>query len=412
MYSNSHENIRKPHLVQLDAFVKDARLTGAAQAVEKKIVPKLEDPGIAIQDEDSATVTLAAGQQLSDVTAMLTKRGLDPADWQIDRVTVNEWESGTVVDGDWITVTLHQLKVLLKPIMRLVKPARLDGPLYRPSARVVSDQAKLVVQLPDQQAPYHDRELHDFVCEWLARNRPDAVILSGDLYDFPSVSKYRKNLKMVTTAQQSIDAAYGIVRDYREATPMTPEWVLIPGNHEVRLENFLLDRGDQEIVELRRAGDGPEVSPVLSLNHLGRLDELGVQVASSPYGSYPYPHYELTPDFDIYHGWIVRPESGGSALGTIRKTGKSGGVGHSHRACIVHLNDPVRKLTGVEAGALAKIEGGLGYDVAPNWENAFAVYRVYPNGLVHPSLAIYRDGSLIHEGQRYYRDAVGIKVAA
>lgn len=396
----------------LDAFVNKVRRETAERAIEKKIVPKLEDPGIQVDDDESATVTLAPSQRLSDVPAMLAKRGLNAEDWQIERTTVNEWESSSMVDGSWITVTLHQLKVVLKPIMRLVKPARVDGPIYRPSARVASDQARLVVQLSDQQAPYHDRELHELVCEWLSRNRPDAVIMSGDLYDFPSVSKYRKNLKMVTTAQQSIDAAYGIVRDYRDATPMTPEWVLIPGNHEVRLENFLLDRGDQEILELRRAGDGPEISPVLSLGHLGRLDELGVTIASSPFGSYPYPHYKLTPNFTLWHGWVVRPQSGYSVLATIEKTGESAGVSHTHRAGIVHLNNPIRKLTGVESGTLAKVEGGLGYDVAPNWENAFAVYRVYSNGLVHPSLAIYREGELIWEGQRYYRDATGIKVAA
>lgn len=397
----------------LREYIKAARAEGIDAAIERKVVEKLDDPGVSRTD-DSLTVTMKAGGELGDLKALLQKRGLNPDDWQVANVTVNEWESGAIIDGEWTTITLHQLKVSLKPSFNFVKPARLDGPTWERDgfgALAMSTRQRIVAQLPDQQAPYHDRGLHEMVCRWLQANAPTEVVLSGDLFDFPSVSKHRKNPKIQTTAQQSIDAGYEIIRDYQQATPWTQRWILVPGNHEVRLENFLLDRGAEEIVSLRRAG-APEEKPLLSLSHVARLDELGVEVMESPFSSYPHPRYAMTDDFDIWHGWMVRPESGASALATIRKTGRSGGVGHTHRAGIVSLNDMDRKLIGVEAGTLARIEGGLGYEVAPNWENAFAVYQIHEGGMVHPSLAYYRENTLVYNNQIYRQTAAGVSLVA
>lgn len=392
----------------LSEYLDQAREAGAKDAAARKLDEKLDDPGISRTD-DALTATLRPGESLEDLDALIRKRGLDPSDWKVVSTTVNEWESGALVNGEWTTITLHQLKVLMKPSFNMVKPARIDGPNLAPLISVERvGGSRLVVQLPDQQAPYHDQALHELVCEWLHRNRPDTVVLSGDLFDFPSISKHRTNRRMHTTAQKSIDAGYTIVRDYRQACPFAA-FVLVPGNHEIRLENFLVDRDAEEIAELRRAGD-PQGKPLLSLGYVARLDELGVEVMESEYSGYPHPHYRMTDDFDIWHGWVVRPEAGASALATIRKTGRSAGVGHTHRAGIVSLNDPARKLIGVEAGTLAKVEGGLGYEVAPNWENGFAVYRVHQNGAVHPSLAYYRGGALFHGEQYYERTAAGTKV--
>jgi hypothetical protein len=286
-----------------------------------------------------------------------------------------------------------------------------DGPRFRstPSELIKNAPYKLVVQLPDQQAPYHDKALHELVCEWLSDHQPQAVVLSGDLFDFPSLSKYRKNLKMYTRAQESLDAGYSVIRDYREAAYLCNEWILLEGNHEVRLQNYLLDIGAEELVGLRRAGEPFHVPPVLSLRHLARLDELGIRVSESPFGAYPYPHHKLADDFAIYHGWVVRPEAGASARATIDKLGMSAGVGHTHRMAIVTRNDPRRKLIGVEAGTLAQVGGGLGYEVAPNWESGFAVYRVCPYGMVYPSLAFYRDGVLTWEGWSARVTARGVR---
>lgn len=350
---------------------------------------RAENPSVEVRG-DQATAILAEGAQIGQLDELLDRFGLDPSEWTVERVKVGQ------------NLTAYLSASLAR---RLPKPARLDGPAYEPfvypeDVRVYDGRPRLVVQLPDQQAPYHDRHFHDLTLEWLSDHQPDAVVLSGDLFDFPSISRHRVNLKMETKAQQSIDSGYEIIRDYRQAAYLCKEWAVIYGNHEVRLQNYLLDIGAREIAELRRAGEPASVPPALSLRHLARLDELGVQVPESPYGSYPHPRYELTPEFDIWHGWVVRPDAGASARATIAKTGRSAGVGHTHRAAIVTLNDPVRKLIGVEAGTMAQIKGGLGYEVAPNWENAFAVYRVYGSGAVHPSLAFYRDGELIWEGWR------------
>lgn len=287
-------------------------------------------------------------------------------------------------------------------------PARLEGPKYMAVPRV-QDGSELAVILPDQQIPFHDPELHLRVCDWLYANKPDRMILSGDFYDFPTISRHPRKaheLKM-GNMQECLDVGYQIARDYVEAAGegCYDRWV-IPGNHEFRLQKAILEN----MPEFHGLHRPDEQTRLLGLPHLGRWDELGFKWAVDPVfqEDYPQGHVNITEKIAVYHGWLARRNAGQTALATLDHLGHSVIVGHTHRQAIVghtyhEIDGTLRVLRAVEAGTLARVRGGLGYAVAPNWQPGFATVRVHSNGTFNVELATYVNGALLWSDQAYGR---------
>lgn len=410
-------------MTSLDELIQQAAQKAVEEAIEEKVASKLERPGIDLT-QSQATVTLAPDATIDDIPALLAERGLKVEDWTVDRVTVNKWESAAKINDEWVTTELRQLKVILKPSASLLfpLPARIDGPTYHVDKTIqVRDRGldnELYVILPDQQAPHHDKALHELVCRWLDTNRPYGIICSGDLIDLPSVSKYRTNPHMVKdrahAAQEGVDASYEILHDYVQANP-SPYRKLIPGNHEERLQNSILERLP-ELYDIRRAGE-VDLYSVLSVPYLLRLDELGFDWVTAPNGAeWPDASLTLSDKLAIRHGWLTATKSAATAHKTLDHLGHSVIVGHTHKQGIAfqtkhEMSGAIRTNVGIEAGTLAE-PYGLGYAVAPDWQQGFAVARVFEDGTFHASLATYVNGTLVWEGQRYFSNSHGVKVAA
>lgn len=409
--------------MDFEAYIQSIAEKSAVETVEKAVADRAERPGVDLT-EGQATVTLPPGARLDDIPALLAERGLSVDDWTIDRVTVNKWESAAKINDEWVTTQLHQLKVILKPsVAKLFPlPARTDGPRYERYPDLTMSEiegSKLYVVLPDQQVPHHDKALHELVCRWLEQNQPYGIICSGDLIDLPTVSKHRPNLHMVRdqahAAQAGIDQSYELLRDYVQASP-SPYRKLIPGNHEERLQNSIIDRMP-ELYDVKRAG-AIDLYSVLSVPYLLRLDELGFDWVTAPNGAeWPDAQLALSPLLAARHGWLAAAKSGATAHKTLDHLGHSCIVGHTHRQGIVYqtkhqLNGDLRVIMGIEAGTLAEARDGLGYAVAPDWQQGFCGLRIFPDGTFSASLATYVNGTLIWEGQRFTQDSRGVKVAA
>lgn len=413
----------------LEELFAQAAAQAVEKALEKKVVSRAEDPGVVRDGDDKVTAILPPGAQIGDLQALLERRGLDPTDWTVERVTVNEWESAAVIDGQWVNVTLHQLKANLLPsaARRLgILPARTDGPIYTPSGRYQqvkqTGAERLYAVLPDQQAPHHDKALHELVCRWLDTNRPYGINISGDAIDLPTLSRHRHNPVMVKERDKALNdgitATHGVLRDYRQADPDAEDLDYEPGNHEQRFVNYLIENAF-ELYGIKRAGDIDEES-VLSLPFLLRLDELGYNwVRASDGAEWPDAELVLSPHLAIRHGWLAKKGSGASALATLESLGYSVIVGHTHRQSIVfktirQITGERRVLTAVEAGSLCERQHGLGYaGTNADWQQGFAVVRLFEDGTFDASLAKYVNNTLIWEGQRYEdRGPLGVKVAA
>jgi hypothetical protein len=154
---------------------------------------------------------------------------------------------------------------------------------------------------------------------------------------------------------------------------------------------------------------------VLSVSHLLRLDELGIEWVGSD-DEYTQAQIKINKHLAVRHGWIARKGSGSSALATLDHLRYSCIIGHCHRQAQVHhtahdIDGSPKQLVGVETGTMAQIQGGLGYAVAPDWQQGFATARIWPDGFFSTDLAKFVKGNLVWANQRM-TPAADLAVAA
>lgn len=362
---------------------------------------------------DGDKATIVGGDPFGpDITPeeLMRKHGLNPDDWDVERVIVNKWDGMTGKQRDNEIVPLYQLKVSLvrkKPI-HFVFPARTPSDYVAPKTskfnalRGSSARPKLVAVIGDQQAPYHDVDMHGAVLNFLAAEKPDELVATGDGADFPDISRHRDNPEWHVPAQQSLDTYYMILREYRQANEAM-KMVKLPGNHDERIRTELLNRAER-LYGIRRAqvpGE-PEEQSVLALPYLLRFDELNIEYID-PKGDYEHAQYHLSEHLAVRHGSRT---GANAALKTVDRLTHSIIIGHTHGQSITHRTiygidrDP-QPITAVETGTTAAIRGGLGYAVDPNWVNGFATVSLWPDGTFHVDLATYKHGYLYWRDKRY-----------
>jgi len=408
--------LRQEHGIETsDKSLRRARKRWGFEGVPEAVAG-FEKSGLKIHNDDAEIIATPAMDILTPED-LLIERGLDPEDWDIYDVIVNHWEgaptrSDQKRNGEQIQIRgYRQLKIKCRRIkpLSLILPPRPDGPVYEPKgrARRSTKDPKLVVFTGDQQAPHFEPTLHDLFCEWMAFNQPEEGVLIGDTLDLPSISRHPVNPEWNPTIQECAQSAYDLLKDYRNSNSDT-QWIKLIGNHDERLRRALIDAVNSELYTLTRPkdeGDSLEEQPLLSIRHFMRLDELGIEVVD-PGGDYEHAQHNVSSHLAARHGWIATKNSGSSAVKTLEHLGYSVVVGHSHRQSLVYktthdINGKTTTLTAAETGCMCKIEGGLGYAVAPDWQQGFATAEVWPDGAFRLDLATYVNGTLLWRDQRY-----------
>lgn len=368
--------------------------------------PKEEKAGFRINGDD-ATVISEPVEDLKSSEEVVEERGFSLDEWEIYDVLINEWDS--MRPNDKGITKMRQLKVRLRRIVpfEVIVPARIPGKVFKqPKAYVPhQDKSETWVFVGDQQAPYYDHKVHRIFQNFLHKVKPSQGILIGDTADFPSISRHPNNPEKDVSVQECLDSAYLCLTEYKEANDKVI-WQKLLGNHDERIRRYTIDNYEKAY-GIRRAKLPDEVaeSPVVTVQHLMRLDELGISVID-PEGDYEHGEIEVSPYLAARHGWIARKGSGASALATLEHLGYSVIVGHTHRQSLVHktrhhMDGRVETLAACETGCMAEISGGLGYAVAPDWQNGWAVAEVWPSGKFRIDLATYVDGSVYFRNERY-----------
>jgi hypothetical protein len=361
---------------------------------------------------DDAELTSKPSRKLDDPDTMLRERGLDPSDWLIENLIVNEWDGPSKEQG---TVTYYQCKLHLKrkkPLAQLVAP-RTDGWKAPKPKKPARGKPQLTVVVGDQQAPFQDEGLHAAFCSWLQTVQPDYGITLGDTIDLPTISRHRLDPENTATVNECLQAGYDLLRGYREASPAT-RWTKLCGNHDERLRNILLDKPSvQPLYGIKRA-DSPEDAggPVMTVPHLLRLDELEIDYAD-PEGPYDMGQVEINDRLAVRHGWIAKKGSGSSALATLEHLGYSCIVGHTHRQGIVYhtahdIHGEPKVLTGVEAGCMCRVDQKKvngkkfpGFTVLPDWQQGFVTVVTYPDSQFRVEPATYVNKTLLWRDERW-----------
>jgi hypothetical protein len=358
---------------------------------------------VKIEGDDAEVTTKPVANekpQIGDPEDFMRAHGIDPDEWEITSQKLNWWDSPT---GD----TLYQQTVHLKRKQSelLIVAARSDGwtpPAHEGFTRTRSEvdyDGKLVVFVGDQQAPFHDKNLHRLFCDWLEDNEPDEGVLIGDTVDFPDISRHRLNPENTATVNECIQSGYDLLRGYVEASQHT-FWRKLAGNHDERLRNTLLDRA-AALYGVARAG---EKESVLSVSHLLRLDELGIEYID-PQGGYSNGQVRVSDHLAARHGWLTAKGSGASALKTLEHLGYSVVIGHTHRQSLVYktthdIDGQTTTLAAAETGCMCRADG-LGYAVTPDWQQGWATATIYADGKFRLDHATYVNGTLMWRDQRY-----------
>ena len=247
-----------------------------------------------------------------------------------------------------------------------------------------------IVVLSDQQARFDDRLTEQSVLSFLRDFQPDLLINNGDLFDLEALSHYRKSLDAQASLEADLAAGRAILAHQRAACP-DADIVLVEGNHEERLTRFLLDNA-------RELSDSPMLHPAAFLD----TQRFGVRYVG-PYGVGLDWHGVL-----VYHGALVRAESGASARAEYLSTGTSGVSGHTHRLGSYYHTDRSGAHAWYEGGCLCNIEGP---DVPPDARgprvrNAQQVFLAgyYDSGLWNLYQVSITRHCFIWEGKLYVPD--------
>lgn len=383
-----------------------ARLAAAAsRSNQRPMTPQ------AVVRDQLVSITFLPDADSSHVARAFEKLGLDAQDYEVDKVHYRQ-AGGT-----------DQVKIDFKPKAWRVRPARVSGPIFEPAQVAYGpDDARLVVFCGDQQRPYDDPVLHEAFLRWIEHAGPDEIVNLGDLGNFSSIgNKHRPNPKRTPDphrdTQRCIDESYQWWRDVSEAGAGTlRRKVWIPGNHEEHLVKAMIEAEEGKLFDLRRAGD-PDGHGVMTLRHLCRLDELGVDWVSDPLGDWPRAKYRVSEYVYARHGSNVRPEAGASVRAALQNVEYTLFVGHVHRGAIVartiwKRDGTHRTIYGVEVPGMHLLNG-QGYEDEPDQQQGFAAIYLFPDGTyTPPSLGSWIDGALRWGTMTITRTAHGFRVVA
>jgi predicted phosphodiesterase len=258
--------------------------------------------------------------------------------------------------------------------------------------------------------PFHDDRALDVSLQILDGERPDLTIFLGDVLDLASFGKYRQEPGFVLTVQPTIDTAYEYIA---KAMAYSKEGRFIEGNHDVRLQNMIIDNAVAAF-GIRRAAAPPSEWPVLSVPFLLNLDDLGVKYV----GGYPAGATYINDNLAAIHGRKVGNDRRSAATMVVEDERVSVVFGHVHRIETTYRTRNTRGAAKISLahtpgclcridGAVPGVKGGMdafGHAVKSweNWQNGMTIVR-YQEGdgkFAIETIPII-EGWALHGGQEF-----------
>jgi len=353
---------------------------------------------------------------INEVWRMLEERGFSPDEWEIQSLTVNQWEAPST-DGvrlfEQTKATLKQKPKYLGELISSLASIGGDGFSPQPKLKAKAKQEMLVI-LGDHQLPFRNEILTELSHSFLNDLKPDGLVYMGDLIDFPSLSHFATNPDFTSTVQQGIDQGHQTLRDLGSSAGLKKgsEMIFIEGNHEVRLRKALVEKLPQ-LFGIKKADVSEKEKSVLHLASLMRFNDIGWTYWDEPSDVYPHPEYEIVKGLFARHGNFVRAKAGMSALANLDRVDGSVIQGHTHRLAITHhtrwTGQQMNLYTGIETGTMADLNG-LGYSKQPDWQGGFITLVVDRKAnTFHPELVIFKEDTITWRGYFWKYTTKGIK---
>jgi hypothetical protein len=241
------------------------------------------------------------------------------------------------------------------PVVQAAAPVSIEAVKWTgPTTGPAKDGWQRAVILPDVQIPYQDEDAVSVALQIVAATDPDIVLWLGDFLDLPEQGKYRQEPRFAQSTQGAIDYGHALLAKTAAAAPRAKQ-VLLAGNHEARLTNYLLDNAAAAF-GIRRA-NVPEEWPVMSVPYLLRLDELGVEYVDG----YPAGEYWINDNLRAIHGTAIGNASRTAAQIVSEQERVSTLFGHTHKAALAQKTRSVfggvKTTLAASPGCLCRIDG-------------------------------------------------------
>jgi predicted phosphodiesterase len=246
---------------------------------------------------------------------------------------------------------------------------------------------KKVIAIPDIQAPKHDDRAIKTAEEILRGEKPDIVILVGDVIDLQSVSRFPPLdwNEAGTTAADEIKSANFILDLLDAAIPKKTVKIYLEGNHDRRLELWFIQHGPK----LGRDFKGNSVKSQLELDRRGYEY---VTIKAQPY---------KIGKVGFVHGWFVNKYH---ANKTVSDSGQNLIYGHTHDYQVYtgkHLDQEAPRIA-MSVGCLCDFRQSYLEGRPMNWIHGVGiVYVDEATGRFWPYFAPIIDGVSVIAGKTY-----------
>lgn len=124
----------------------------------------------------------------------------------------------------------------------------------------MKSRLKKILLIPDTHVPYHDKKAFDLVMKVGRVWKPDTVVIGGDFIDNYSVSAHSRDPRRARKLEVEVEETIRHLKIVKGIG--AKKNVFIGGNHEDRLERYLMDKA-------------PELFSIISTPKILKLEELG-----------------------------------------------------------------------------------------------------------------------------------------
>lgn len=186
--------------------------------------------------------------------------------------------------------------------------------------------------------------------------RPSTTILNGDILDFQQLSKFINDPFDKNTVLKQINLVIELIKKLQK---YSNEIIYLEGNHEVRLQKYLITRAP-ELVQLL------DLESIIN-NKLDKSIEFIKSNGKESYISYDnnnilIGHFNSASRFSAYTARILIDKMRTNII-----------QGHTHRLGTYYVSGTNGVEIGAESGCLCNLHPQ--YMLFPNWQNGFLIYQ-------------------------------------
>lgn len=205
----------------------------------------------------------------------------------------------------------------------------------------------IVLVASDIHFPYQDNDAITAFVDYATEIQPEVVVLNGDLLDFYKLSRFSKDPAGKNPAEE-IEMCRAFLEDLRARLPQTEIYYTI-GNHETRLEKYVLD-------------NAPQIACL--------IDNVFEIIKTQDYEVKGCASLTINDTLVFKHGTRLGNKTGLSAIKELEAHYLSGATGHTHRLARFSTRKSGRRFIWLETGCLCDLNPE--YMINADWEQGFA----------------------------------------